>query len=106
MDKTSDDDIPILTDVVELRASNGSTGGQQAAVGDPAEQTGIHSVEELAALQADLVARTLNLADELLHGAAHEVEGVLFERVLDRLRSALPDIVAHALREHLNPEDG
>jgi hypothetical protein len=106
MDKTSDDDIPILTDVVELRASNGSTGGQQAAVGDPAEQTGIHSVEELTALQADLVARALNLTDELLHGAARELEGVLFERVLDRLRSALPDIVAHALREHLNPEDG
>lgn len=106
MDKTSADDIPILTDVVELRASNGSTGVHQAVVGDQAEQTGIHSVEELAALQADLVARALNLTDELLHGAAREVEGVLFERVLDRLRSALPDIVAHALREHLNPDDG
>ena len=106
MDKTSTDDIPILTDVVELRASNGSTGIHQAAVGDQAEQTGIHSIEELAALQADLVARALNLTDELLHGAARELEGVLFERVLDRLRSALPDIVAHALREHLNPDDG
>jgi hypothetical protein len=106
MDKTSTDDIPILTDVVELRASNGSTAVQQAAVGDQAEQTGIHSVEELTALQADLVARALNLTDELLHGAARELEGVLFERVLDRLRSALPDIVAHALREHLNPDDG
>ena len=106
MSKTGDDDIPILTDVVELRASNGSTGVYQAAVGDQSEQTGIHSFEELTALQADLVARALNLTDELLHSAAREVEGVLFERVLDRLRSALPDIVAHALREHLNPDDG
>ena len=106
MDKTGDDDIPILTDVVELRSSNGSTGVYQAAAGDKAEQTGIHSVEELTALQADLVARALNLTDELLHGAAREVEGLMFERVLDRLRSALPDIVAQALREHLNPEEG
>jgi hypothetical protein len=30
---------------------------------------------------------------------------VLFERVLDRLRSTLPEIVANALREHLNPGD-
>ena len=74
-------------------------------IDDRTEQTGIHSVEELTALQADLVARALNLTDELLHGAARELEGVLFERVLDRLRSALPDIVAHALREHLNPDD-
>ena len=106
MDKTSTDDIPILTDVVELRASNGSTEVHQSAVDDRTEQTGIHSVEELTALQADLVARAVNLTDELLHGAARELEGVLFERVLDRLRSALPDIVAHALREHLNPDDG
>jgi hypothetical protein len=101
----ADDSIPILTDVVELRASNGSTGVHQVAPEESTEQTGIHSMEELAALQADLLGRTLNLTDELLHNAAREMEGVLFERVLDRLRSTLPEIVANALREHLNPGD-
>jgi hypothetical protein len=106
MDKTSSNDIPILTDVVELRASSGSTGVFPAAGEEQARQSGIHSADELAALQAELVARMLNLSDELLNSAAREIEGVLFERVLDRLRSALPEIVTQALREHLNPEDG
>ena len=43
--------------------------------------------------------------DELLHAAAREMEGVMFERVLDRLRAALPEIVALALREHLEPRN-
>jgi len=30
---------------------------------------------------------------------------VLFERVLDRLRAALPEIVSAALREHLSPRE-
>jgi hypothetical protein len=105
MEKTSTGDIPILTDVVELRASSGSTGVFAVAAEEQTRPSGIHSAEELAALQAQLVARTLNLTDELLNGAAREIEGMLFERVLDRLRSALPGIVAHALHEHLNPED-
>jgi Rod binding domain-containing protein len=106
MERNGAEEIPILTDVVELRASSGSTGIFPVVTEERAEQTGIQSAEELAALQADLVARALNLTDELLNGAAREIEGVLFERVLDRLRSALPEIVANALREHLNPEEG
>jgi hypothetical protein len=105
MSKTEELSLPILTDVVELRASNGSTGVHQVISEDAAEQTGIHSVEELSALQADLVGRTLNLTDELLHSAARELEGVLLERVVDRLRAALPEIVSQALREHLNPRE-
>ena len=97
--------IPILTDVVELRAAAGSTGVHRRLADEGAGSGGIHSSEELAALQADLVGRTLNLTDELLHGAAREMEGVLFERVMDRLRAALPEIIAGALREHLNPRD-
>jgi len=106
MEKSSTGDIPILTDVVELRASSGSTGVFPVAGDQPAVQSGIHSAEEIAALQAELVARTLKLSDELLNSAARDIEGVLFERVLDRLRSALPEIVTQALREHLNPEEG
>ena len=54
-----------------------------------------------AALQADVVARALNLTDELLHNAAREMEAVMFERVLDRLRESLPDLVTAAIRDHL-----
>ena len=43
----------------------------------------------------------MNLTDELLHAAAREIEAVMFERVIDRLRAALPELVAAALREHL-----
>ena len=49
------------------------------------------------------MSRTLNLTDELLHSAAREIEAVMFERVIDRLRAALPDLVAAALREQFAP---
>jgi hypothetical protein len=39
----------------------------------------------------------------LLHAAARDIEAVMFERVIDRLRAALPELVAAALREHLAP---
>jgi len=102
MERNADDDLPILTDVVELRPSTGATGAHRV-IDSPAADPGLHSAEELAALQADLVNRALNLTDELLHSAAREMEGVMFERVLDRLRAALPEIVELALREHLAP---
>ena len=66
---------------------------------------GLLSEEEFAALQSLLVSRTLNLTDELLHSAAREIEAVMFERVIDRLRAALPELVAAALREQLAPGD-
>lgn len=103
MEKPADVDLPILTDVVELRTSTGSTGLHPLPDEAGAEDLGLHSAEELAALQADLVSRALNLTDELLHGAVREMEGVMYERVLDRLRAALPEIIALALREHLTP---
>jgi hypothetical protein len=102
MERNADPDLPILTDVVDLRPSSGATGAHRA-IEAPAADLALHSAEELAALQADLVSRALNLTDELLHSAAREMEGVMFERVLDRLRAALPEIVELALREHLAP---
>jgi len=63
------------------------------------------SEDDVAALQSLLVSRTLNLTDELLHSAAREIEAVMFERVIDRLRAALPDLVAAALREQLATGD-
>jgi hypothetical protein len=103
MDKRGEVELPILTDVVELRPSDGATGLHRAVASPATEDLGVHSAEELAALQADIVGRALNLTDELLHGAAREMEGVMFEKVLDRLRAALPEIVALALREHFSP---
>jgi hypothetical protein len=103
MEKRPAEDLPILTDVVELRPSSGATGVNPMVADAVPEDLGIHSAEELSALQAELVGRCLELTEELLHGAAREMEGVMFERVLDRLRSALPEIVALALREHLKP---
>lgn len=95
------DDIPVLTDVVVRH--------------EPPEYSNVVVLERrptlpsetvLAALQADVVARALNLTDELLHNAAREMEAVMFERVLDRLREALPELVSAAIRDHLQPRAG
>ncbi len=75
-----DDVIPTLTDVVRLDAS-------------------AMSPDERAALQADITARVLSLAEELLNEASQEIEAVLFERVCDRLRARLPELIDAALRE-------
>jgi hypothetical protein len=97
-------DLPILTDVVELHATGSFP--KPESVPEPAGPfaSGLLSQEDVAALQATLVSRTLNLTDELLHGAARDMEAVIFERVSDRLRAALPDLVAAALREQLAPD--
>ena len=98
---TTHDDIPVLTEVVTRRG--------------PPERSNVVVLERrpqapsdttLAALQADVVERALNITDELLHNAAREMEAVLFERVLDRLREALPDLVAAAIRDHLHGRPG
>jgi hypothetical protein len=97
-------ELPILTDVVELHATGSFPKHEEAAAG-PEEPfaAGLLTPEDIAALQATLVSRTMNLTDELLHAAARDIEAVMFERVIDRLRAALPELVAAALREHLAP---
>lgn len=75
-----DDAIPTLTDVVELGV---------AAL----------SPEARAALQADITARVLKVAEELLQEAGREVQAVLLERVSERLRARLPELIEAALRE-------
>lgn len=74
-------DIPILTDEVERR-------DQPFAFFDA------------KAVHAAIVTETLNLADSLLHQATKDIEATLFERVLDRLRAQLPELVDRVLREH------
>lgn len=75
-----DDAIPTLTDVVEL------------------DSPGL-TPEERAAVQAEITTRVLELADELLQEACGEVETLLFERVSDRLRALLPELIDTVLRE-------
>jgi len=94
-------ELPILTDVVELHATGSFPRPDHIAETSGSYASGLLSEDDIAALQATLVSRTMNLTDELLHAAAREIEAVMFERVVDRLRAALPELVAAALREHL-----
>jgi hypothetical protein len=103
MSRDSAREIPILTDVVELHATGSFPKPERQPESGTGFTSGLLSEEEFAALQSLLVNRTLNLTDELLHSAAREIEAVMFERVIDRLRAALPEIVAAALREQLTP---
>jgi hypothetical protein len=84
MSPERDDDIPTLTDVVDL---------------EPQEV----SEETIAALHSELTARVLELAEELVQDARRDMEVILFERVRDRLRDQLPDLIDAALRERLAP---
>ncbi len=83
-------DIPILTDAVKESA--------------PAPLS-----LDAKAVHAAILTETLELADSLLHQAVKDIEATLFERVLDRLRAQLPELVDRILREHAaaqeNPED-
>jgi len=103
MSRDASRDVPILTDVVELHATGSFPKAERPAPASPPYAAGLLSADDVAALQSLLVSRTLNLTDELLHAAAREIEAVMFERVIDRLRAALPELVAAALREQLAP---
>ena len=53
------------------------------------------------AAHAAILTETLKLADSLLRQAARDIEATLFERVFDRLRTALPELVDRALHDHV-----
>jgi hypothetical protein len=74
-------DIPILTDAVRVVAHEGSA-------------------LDVKSVHAAILTETLELADSLLHQAAKDIEATLFERVFDRLRARLPELVDRILREH------
>ena len=103
MKRDATDDLPILTDVVELHATGSFPRPDHLEDSADRYASGLLSEEDVSALQAALVSRMMNVTDELLHSAAREIEAVMFERVIDRLRAALPELVAAALREHLAP---
>jgi hypothetical protein len=74
-------DIPILTDAV----------AESVETSLPLDAKAVH---------AAILTETLQLADSLLHQAAKDIEATLFERVFDRLRAQLPELVDRILREH------
>ncbi len=80
-------DIPVLTDAID-------------------EQGGARPPLDTKAVHAAILSETLELADSLLHQAVRDIEATLFERVLDRLRAQLPELVDRVLREHLGAERG
>lgn len=81
MREADEDEIPVLTEVV--------------APGPISEML-------LESVQAELTARILKLSEELVHNAVREMEAVLLERVCDRLRAQLPQIIDEALRAPLS----
>ena len=66
--------------------------------------TGSDESFDFNAAHAAILTETLKLADSLLRQAARDIEATLFERVFDRLRNALPELVDRALREHTRVE--
>ena len=75
-------DIPVLTEAIDS---------------SPA----LASEENIRSAQSAIVAETMRVADVLLHQAVKDMEAVLFERVRDRLREQLPELVERILKEQL-----
>jgi Zn-dependent M32 family carboxypeptidase len=73
-------DIPILTEAIERQK----------------DQTVTLDIKDAASA---LISETVELADSLLHQAVKDIEGTLFERVLDKLRAELPELVNRVLAE-------
>jgi hypothetical protein len=73
-------EIPILTDAVE--------------------RGGVRPPIDYKAAQSAILDETLKLAQTLLHQAVRDIEATLFERVLDRLRAELPELMARVMREY------
>ena len=44
------------------------------------------------------------LVEKLLHGAFKEMEAVLFDEVVSRLRNELPELIDQVLREHFDDD--
>ncbi|HEY5624713.1 MAG TPA: hypothetical protein VIV14_13205 [Gammaproteobacteria bacterium] len=95
-DELSDtDEIPVLTEIVELESDTEAAGDESIA-----------SEEELIAeLQTKLSVGAFTLTEQLLHSAISEMEATLFEQVLNRLRQELPELLDSVLREHLATGD-
>ncbi len=63
------------------------------------------SADELVKLESKLCAQSLTLADQLLHEACHDIEDIIVERVMIKLRNELPDLVSRVMQDHFDGEE-
>ena len=63
------------------------------------------SADELVKLESKLCAQGLTLADQLLHEACHDIEDIIVERVMNKLRNELPDLVSRVMQDHFAGEE-
>ncbi len=63
------------------------------------------SADELVMLDSKLCAQSLTLADQLLHEACHDIEDIIVERVMNKLRNELPALVSRVLQDHFDGEE-
>ncbi|MGB7739666.1 MAG: hypothetical protein WBM03_11180 [Steroidobacteraceae bacterium] len=87
MNKLSNDEIPVLTDIAEP-----NIGSASAFINDTSRFLG--------ELEAHLTAVIHEQADELVHNALREMEGLLLEQVSDRLKAELPRLISRVIAEH------
>ncbi|MGW8370138.1 MAG: hypothetical protein ACWGPN_15845 [Gammaproteobacteria bacterium] len=99
-DQTAEDAIPVLTEALSPE--------EIAELERAAAPTPVFEIteEQLTELRADLLSRTYDLADQLVHTAFRDMEAALFEQVSNRLREQLPELFERVLGDHLdeNPE--
>ena len=62
------------------------------------------SADELVKLESKLCAQSLTLANQLLHEACHDIEDIIVERVMRKLRSELPALINRVLHDHFDGE--
>lgn len=85
-DNAPGEELPVLTDVVEF-------GEKFSRVARPQEP-------QLDELSSALAGDAHQLAEELVHQACRELEAILLERVSDRLKKELPELLARVLERH------
>lgn len=87
-DRIADDEdgIPVLTDVVRVSSTDTDIRW------DP---------DDVAGLKTALVAEIHDLAEGLVHQSCRDLEAVLLERIADRLKLELPDLIERIVREHV-----
>ena len=84
-----EDKLPILTESVEISD----------------ELRAKLSADEIVKLESKLCARCLTLTDQMLHEACHDVEDIVVERVMIKLRGELPALISSVLHDHFDGED-
>lgn len=82
--------IPVLTDAVARPRPTASDELPRPSLTE----------SELAELQTRIAAGSFLLVERLLHNVSKEMETMLFDEVVTRLRNELPDLIDQVLHEH------